>query len=154
MIEFRKAGPEDIDKLVRMRLEFLQEVQPKEIWSESEELSANMKQYFSENMASGCFSAWIAVENGETVGTSGLYFYTLPPSYKNKSGKVAYIMNMYTKPEYRGRRIAPTLFGKLIEECKERGCKKISLHATAMGKPVYEKFGFQQAEGEMVLKLL
>jgi GNAT superfamily N-acetyltransferase len=62
-------------------------------------------------------------------------------------------MNMYTQPAYRGNRIAPTLFEKLVTEAKERGCHEISLHATDMGRPVYLKFGFKESDGELVLTL-
>jgi GNAT superfamily N-acetyltransferase len=70
------------------------------------------------------FIAWIAEEDGKVIGTSGLCFYTLAPSHNNMSGGVAYIQNMYTLPEYRGRGIAKVLFDKVLTEAKERGYKK------------------------------
>jgi GNAT superfamily N-acetyltransferase len=153
MIEFKKAGIDDVAELIHMRVEFLNEVQTSESRTGQDELYYSLKEYFIENMNADRFLAWVATDNGVIVGTSGAYFYTLPPSYKKKNGKVAYIMNMYTKPAYRGRGIAPTLFGKLIEASKEHGCSKISLHATEMGKPVYLKFGFTVSNNEMILNL-
>lgn len=153
MIEYRKAGLEDINELVRMRTEFLAECQAKLAKEDCAELKEALREYFLENMGEGRFVAWLAADDGSIVGTSGVCFYRLPPSYKNPSGKVAYIMNMYTRPTYRGRGIAPILFSHLIEEAKLRDCKEISLHATQMGKPVYEKFGFTLTVNEMALKL-
>jgi GNAT superfamily N-acetyltransferase len=60
---------------------------------------------------------------------------------------------MYTLPEHRGRGIATVLFERLLDEARERGYKKISLHATDMGRPIYEKFGFSGVDNEMELKL-
>ena len=34
-----------------------------------------------------------------------------------------------------------------------RGCLTISLHATAMGRPVYERYGFTAGDDEMKLDL-
>jgi GNAT superfamily N-acetyltransferase len=153
MIEFRKAGISDVTDLIHMRVEFLNEVQKLKSSAGEGELYFSLKEYFTENMNTDRFIAWVATDNGVIVGTSGLYLYSLPPSYKIKTGKVAYIMNMYTKPAYRGRGIAPTLFGRLIEESKERGCHKISLHATDMGRPLYLKFGFKASDNEMILNL-
>ena len=153
MIEYRKAGLGDIAELARMRIEFLNEVQTLEAGIGNDELYVNLKEYFLENMNTGCFMAWIATDDEAIVGISGIYFYSLPPSYKKPNGKVAYIMNMYTRPAYRGKGIAPTLFGRLIEESKKRGCEKISLNATDMGKPIYQKFGFKLSDNDMFLNL-
>ena len=43
------------------------------------------------------------------------------------------------------------LLNLLIEDAHNRGIKHISLEATAMGRPLYEKFGFVQMENEMEL---
>lgn len=40
------------------------------------------------------------------VGTGGISFYQVMPTYHNISGKKAYIMNVYTQPDYRRKGIA------------------------------------------------
>ena len=112
-----------------------------------------LSSFFKEKMPDDSFIAWVAEDDSKVVGTSGLCFYELAPSYKNWSGKVAYIQNMYTLPEYRGRGIAKILFDKILTEAKALGYKKISLHATEMGRPIYEKFGFIKLDTEMVLNI-
>ena len=39
----------------------------------------------------------------------------------------------------------------LVAEAKERGVRAISLEATDMGKPLYEKYGFVKMKDEMEL---
>lgn len=39
----------------------------------------------------------------------------------------------------------------LVADAKEKGIKAISLEATDMGRPLYEKFGFVKMNGEMGL---
>ena len=60
-------------------------------------------------------------------------------------------MNMYTHPEYRRRGIATKMLDILVKEICERGITAISLEATDMGRPLYEKYGFINMENEMEL---
>lgn len=101
-------------------------------------------------MEKGSLIQYVAVEDDIIIATGGVCFYTLPPSYSNISGKTAYITNMYTKDEYRGRGIATILLNLLVDEVKRTGCKVIKLQASFHGKPVYKKFGFKESEGHMI----
>ncbi len=60
-------------------------------------------------------------------------------------------MNMYTNPNYRRKGIAYHTLEILIEEAKNKGVKHISLEATDMGRPLYERYGFVDMRGEMEL---
>lgn len=73
------------------------------------------------------------------------------PTYHNPSGKKAYIMNMYTIPEYRRRDIAIKTLDMLIKDTRNKGITSISLEATDMGRPLYEKYGFIKMNDEMEL---
>ena len=73
------------------------------------------------------------------------------PTYHNPSGKKAYIMNMYTRPEYRRKGIAYRMLDLLVEDAKEKGIGFITLEATAAGRPLYERYGFTAMGSEMEL---
>lgn len=75
------------------------------------------------------------------------------PTYHNPSGNKAYIMNMYTHPDYRRKGIAYRTLELLVEDIKSREITSISLEATDMGRPLYEKFGFTKMKDEMELVL-
>lgn len=62
-------------------------------------------------------------------------------------------MNMYTKPEYRRKGIALKTLNLLVEDAKNRGITAISLEATDMGRPLYEKYGFVKMKDEMELPI-
>ena len=89
--------------------------------------------------------------NGKFVGAGGISFYKVMPTYHNPTGKKAYIMNMYTRPEYRRKGIAYHTLDLLISEAKKMGVTHILLEATDMGKPLYEKYGFVKMKDEMEL---
>ena len=61
-------------------------------------------------------------------------------------------MNMYTDPEYRRKGIAYKTLDMLVQDSKTRGITSISLEATDMGRPLYEKYGFALLNSEMKYK--
>jgi len=147
---YRKATPADALALACMRCLFLQDAQdlPTENAAQMETI---LLDYFTTALADDSFVAWLALDGNQVIATSGLTFSFVPPSHSNQSGKVAYIMNMFTLPKHRKQGIAETLFLHIIEEAKARGYNKITLHATDMGRPLYEKHGFVDSRGDMVL---
>ena len=60
-------------------------------------------------------------------------------------------MNMYTAPNYRRQGIAYKVLDLLIAACKEKEITAVSLEATEMGRPLYEKYGFVKMDSEMEL---
>jgi GNAT superfamily N-acetyltransferase len=99
------------------------------------------------------FVAWLAVNNNEIVATSGLCFFQITPGFTLIDGKIAYILNIYTLPKWRGKGIGKQIFNCILQEAISRGYKRISLHASDDGRPVYEKFGFRSTSDEMELRL-
>ena len=92
---------------------------------------------------------------GRLVACSGLVLFRRPPSRRNLSGWEGYVMNMYTEPAWRGRGLATALLGECVAYVRsETPARRIRLHATAAGRPVYERAGFVLATAgmpEMVL---
>jgi len=151
MVTYRIATLADAQALACMRCTFLLDAH--DITSQAvAEMEPILLAYFMAALADNSFVAWLALNGEEIVATSGLSFSLVPPSYSNQSGKVAYIMNMYTLPEYRRQGIAAELLQRTVEAARARGYKKITLHATDMGRPLYEKFGFRDVQGDMVLQ--
>lgn len=155
MYSLRKANLNDIDKLIDFRVEFLKEIQDLPPNMEIEIFRKSLKDFFLDKMKSNEFIAWLAEYNNEIIATSGLSFLQKPPHFINMTGKFAYIMNMYIKPKWRRKGIGSVLLEKLIEEIKKIGIQSVVLHTTSFGKPLYEKYGFRENDGdkEMMLKL-
>jgi GNAT superfamily N-acetyltransferase len=151
-VSFRRASIADIEALVRLRLDFLSEVNRK---PSPPGLEARLYEFFGRHLPSGDFISWFAESEGEVVATSALVMIHRPPSHSNITGLYAHIINIYTVPAWRRRGIARSLFAKILDEARAAGCGKATLHATAEGRPLYESFGFQvcTSEAEMDLDL-
>ena len=52
-------------------------------------------------------------------------------------------MNIYVRPQFRGRGIARALMAHLIAEARDRGCTKLWLESTPQAYHLYLRLGFR-----------
>lgn len=107
--------------------------------------------YYKRALENGEHIAYLVYDNGTFIGAGGVSFYQVMPTYHNPTGKKAYIMNMYTAPEYRRQGIAIHTLDLLVNDARELGVSQITLEATDMGRPLYENYGFVKKEDEIEL---
>ena len=151
--EYKRATMEDIDELVRTRIIVLRAANK---LSDDEDMSVVEEEsyaYYRRALESSEHIAYLVYDNGAFVGAGGVSFYQVMPTYHNPTGKKAYIMNMYTAPEYRRQGIAINTLDLLVKDAKEQGVLQIALEATDMGRPLYERYGFVKMEDKMELKV-
>ncbi len=153
MIQYIRAELTDVEDLTNLRIKFLCEAEEMGEETPSDLLEESIAKYFTIHLQNGEFIAWLAIEDGLIVATSGVSFSKVPPSFGNVSGEEAYIMNMYTLPQARKKGIGTILLGKLIEDIAEKKIKKVKLLTTEIGKPMYIRAGFKESSSEMVLNL-
>ena len=149
--EYKKATMKDVDELVRMRIIVLRAANK---LSDDVDMSLVEKEsyaYYRHALKTGEHVAYLVYDNGKFIGAGGVSFYQVMPTYHNPTGKKAYIMNMYTNPEYRRQGIAYHTLDLLIKDAREQGISHIALEATDMGRPLYERYGFIKMEDEMEL---
>ncbi len=108
-------------------------------------------------LASGLYTGFLAERDGEVasdevVGGAGLLWQDLPPNPDTPHHTRAYVMNVYVRPDQRGKGLARLLLERVLAECAAREVTLISLHASEAGRPLYEKLGFRPTN-EMKLKL-
>jgi GNAT superfamily N-acetyltransferase len=148
-MNIRLADHSDIPVLVELRKKQLVD----EGLTLDSDVDIQFADYFTAAITDGSFISWVMEDNGEIIATSGVCFYSLPPTFANPTGRIAYVTNIiYTKPEYRRKGIATGLLGMVIHEVKSRSYVSIRLHASKMGKSIYEKAGFIDTDGYMALK--
>ncbi len=147
----RMAVEEDIAELISLRVAFLNEVNA--TCKPPEGFEQNLGRYWKAALTDGTFESWVIEEAGRIVATGGICLHSIAPNYSNPSGKSAYVLNVFTLPECRGKGYASALFGRLIDRARALGCGQLYLHATEAGRRIYQKFGFLQTDDEMILHL-
>ena len=119
---YKRATMEDIDELVRTRIIVLRAANK---LPDDEDMSVVEKEsyaYYRRALETGEHIAYLVYDNGAFVGAGGVSFYQVMPTYHNPTGKKAYIMNMYTAPEYRRKEIAIHTLDLLVKDAREQGC--------------------------------
>ncbi|WP_462414944.1 GNAT family N-acetyltransferase [Eisenbergiella tayi] len=150
-LTYRKAAFDDIDILTKTRTQVLRAANELEEDADMSAVEKETYDYYLTALKDGSHSAFLVFDRGIFVGAGGISFYRVMPTFHNTTGKKAYIMNMYTHPDYRRRGIACHVLQLLTEEAKEKGVSHITLEATKAGRYLYEKFGFVRMEDEMIL---
>jgi GNAT superfamily N-acetyltransferase len=152
-INYRRANVDDIEILIDFRVRFLNELYNHPEDDETEILKKALEEYFSEAIPSNEFIAWLAEYGGKIIGTSGMVAWQMPARYGGlESGKLGYILNLYTTPEARKKGICTRLLNELIKEAKSLGLKYLHLHASEEGINIYRKAGFSKPD-QIELKL-
>jgi ribosomal protein S18 acetylase RimI-like enzyme len=141
-ITIRPATLADIPDLVRLRRLMFESMG----YDDAERLDAAdeaARTYFYESIPTGAFYGWLAVTpDGKPVSSGGAVIDRHPPGPSNLSGQSGYIMNMSTVPAYRRRGLARRMMRTILVWLQDRGIEKITLHASDMGRPLYEQVGF------------
>jgi len=148
-----KASVLDINEIIRLRVALLKEVDEIHLEEEENKIVNATKFYLETEIANNNFVSYIAKSNEEVISVSEVSYFKRPPYLENLQGIEVYILNMYTLPNHRNQGLARQLLEKCIKECKKRKVKRIWLHASKDGEPLYKSMGFEFKGSEMEMFL-
>ncbi|MCM1008078.1 MAG: GNAT family N-acetyltransferase [Ruminococcus flavefaciens] len=148
-ISYRKLTISELNIFIKMRIDQLREEGSKE----ESDLEPALRDYYTRHMADDTFISWIALNNEEIVGTSGISIVEKPPYFGCPSGKIGILSSMYTLKSYRRNGIAKELLSRIVNEARNRGCSTIQITASNMGVYLYSAFGFTKNNNFMQYKL-
>jgi GNAT superfamily N-acetyltransferase len=150
-ITIRETRPEDlVEILAHRRLMFHDMGHSDEVVLDAVVRSSRppMQRY----LADGSYLGWFAIApDGRVAAGAGLLITPLVSGPLNPDQiNRAYLLNVYTYPEFRKHGLARMLTNKAIDWCRTHGFKVLWLHASHLGRPLYESLGFE-ASNEMKL---
>ena len=150
-LTYKKATLDDLELLVKTRIMVLRAANKLSDTVDMSEVETQSRTYYQKALKDDTHVAYLVFDDEKVVGAGSVSFFGVMPTFHNPTGQKAYIMNMYTNPEYRRQGIAYRTLDLLVKEAKSRGISAISLEATDMGRPLYEKYGFVKMNDEMEL---
>lgn len=150
-LTYQKATIADLELLVSTRCRVLRaaNLMPEDV--PLPEVEQQSRAYYQKAFAEDTHTAYLVWDGDTLAGTGAVSYFQVMPTVHNPTGRKAYIMNMYTTPQYRRQGIAARTLALLVEDARRRGVTAVSLEATDMGRPLYEKAGFVPMEHEMEL---
>lgn len=146
------AGPADLEKLMAWRMEVLHVVFSIPSDVRLQELEQANRAYYQKHLADGTHLAVFLEQEGKTAGCGGICFYQEMPSPDNPSGWCGYLMNIYTREEYRHQGGAKKTVEYLISQARKRHVSKIYLETSEAGRDLYESLGFTDMKDYLKLK--
>jgi GNAT superfamily N-acetyltransferase len=106
-------------------------------------MSAASADFLRARLEDGSYLGWLAVEpSGRVVAGGGIALLEFQPHPRDPQTRRAWIMNMYTEPDWRRLGLARRLMEEMIAWCRAEGLQSVSLHASDDGRPLYESLGF------------
>ena len=151
--EYRKATIADLELLIKTRIEVLRAANNLDDSIDMSTVERESRLYYENALTNDLHTAYLVFDEEDFVGAGGISYYTVMPTFHNPTGRKAYIMNMYTRPDHRRMGIATRTLELLIQDAQKRGITSISLEATDLGRKLYEKYGFIPMTSEMELPI-
>ncbi len=148
----RRATVDDALVLARMRLESSVERKSTDPVSRAA-YEAHCATFFTAELSKpdSFLRSWVALIDGEVVGAAALTIVQSMPIYGRPfSGFDGRVRDVYVVPAHRRAGVARALMEAVIAESAEIGVGRLTLGASAMGQPLYEKLGFVLKPDEMV----
>lgn len=90
------------------------------------------------------FVGFVVTSGDEVAGSGALWLREEQPRPGFSSGLAPYLLSMYTEPRFRRSGVATAIVKAAIEWSRARGYRKVELHASRAGRPVYEALGFER----------
>ncbi|MGA3090246.1 MAG: GNAT family N-acetyltransferase [Terriglobales bacterium] len=95
-------------------------------------------------LADGSYRHWLVLDaSGAVAGGGGVLVCAWPASPKDPRSERAVILNVYTEPEFRKRGVARQVMATILRWLERQGFRGVNLHASAQGRGMYEKLGFE-----------
>lgn len=163
-MRIRPLDAADVPVAARLRIELLEETGGALPPAQRQALLEANQAFFQRHLGSPAWQSWVAefdpapapaaAPASPVVGAIGtLAFFERPPYPGNPLGRDAYLLNMFTAPAYRGKGAARAIVQAVIGEARRRGVRKLILHATEAGRPIYAEAGFGPSMAYMELAL-
>ena len=140
-MNIRRVNVDELDTLMSWRMEVLHDVFADSENVDWKALEAANREYYVQEITRG---GHIACLYDDEIGCGGLCLYNEMPSPENPSGRCAYLMNIYVRPQYRCNGYGMEIVSWLVNQAKAQGITKIYLESSEDGKGVYQKLGFKE----------
>jgi GNAT superfamily N-acetyltransferase len=151
-IKVRKIGIDEVELLTTYRMAYLTEMQGERSEEYQIQLRNDLNQYFREAIAENRCFAFLAQQGDEILSFGAMVLKKIPGDFNQSMYLEGDILNMYTVPFARRKGISALILQELLNEARNRGISKVSLHTSKDGEKLYRKFGFTEP-GFPVLEL-
>lgn len=143
-INVREIGIDEVELLTTYRMAYLTEMQGERSEEYQIRLKNDLNQYFMEAIAENRCFAFLAQQGDDILSFGAMVLKKIPGDFNQSMYLEGDILNMYTVPFARRKGISALILQELLNEARNRGISKVSLHTSKDGEKLYRKFGFSE----------
>ena len=144
IMNIRMANLNDVEKLIKVRFDYFA-TENLDVTNEMREtFYSKLQLYYSKHINDDFFAVFVEDEIGNVVSTAFLVIAEKPANLSWPTGKTGTILNVLTYSENRNKGYATKALNLLIEVAKKHDASFLDLSASELGRPLYEKLGFQE----------
>lgn len=147
----RQATLNDLDLLCKLRLEVLRAVFDLPDSEDLHELKQANASYYRRTIPEGSHIAGLLYEGNEFAACGALCLQDEMPSPDNPNGRCAFLMNIYTRPQFRGQGAGVFIVDWLIKQAHAHEATKIYLESTDAARSLYAGYGFVDMHDYLIL---
>ncbi|WP_059172393.1 GNAT family N-acetyltransferase [Bacillus sp. FJAT-27445] len=149
-MRIRLAEKRDIEQLIKMRWDFTLEDYPAAaLESDYDAFELECRVFLENAMDGGRWFIWVAEEEGRIVSHIYIELIQKVPRPGRVTRPFAYMTNVYTVPEYRGKGIGSKLILAINEWVKDSKYEFIIVWPSEDGVPFYERNGYSHCKEPM-----
>jgi len=146
-MRIRPATDADIDLVTTWRLAFLADhrgLRPDDL---DDAFVAATRSFVDERQRAGDLRTWLAEDDDGTVaGVVSLLVRPVPPRPDALATTEGYVLNLYVDAGRRRQGIGQLLLDACLDHAAAHSFRRLVLHATPDGRPLYERAGFVRSD--------
>lgn len=146
----RRATPTDVDELLAMRHDFTFEDGEVAALSARPEYEAEFRAFCTEAIERGGWDIWVAEIDGRVASHVYVALIDKVPRPVRENRRIAYLTNVYTRPEYRGRGIGARLVRRAQEAAREADVELIVVWPSDESVEFYKRLGFEVPDDSLI----
>lgn len=152
-VHVRRAEPDDLGLVCGMRLRFLAEQRSLDPDQLDGAFVEQTRSFLTHQQGAGRLHSWLAEHGGECLGVTSMLAIDVPPRPEERRTLEGYILNVYVVAHERRLGVGRALVDASLAAAPSLGMRRLFLHATNDGRPLYADLGFVTNDDWLELRL-
>ena len=152
-MEIRTAELRDFGIVGELRSEFMAEHKGIALNAFPDRFHEATQRFIVRSHSDGTMVSWLAEKEGDVIGLVSVVLQSVPPRPEDLRTVEGLVINMYVRQSERTQGTGGLLLQACVDSAAQYGIRRLNLHATTDGRPLYSAAGFIAKDDWMVLDL-
>lgn len=151
-MKIKRLSKAEVADFWHLRLNLFEELGEVKATDKITDLEMATQNYYLKHINQDLY-CWGAFDDNKLISIGAICLFNRVPYLENLSGMEAYILSIYTLPDYRKQGLATKILHEIETFAKQKKIKRLWLNSSENGRKLYLKEGFVLQDNEMELIL-